>query len=58
MAMDWTAVVNWANYMQKENAFSAATSWATGFVNRWAPLVHKYLNPAHSQRRDGVSVAD
>lgn len=41
---DWTAMVNWANYMNEQNAFGGATSWASGFVNRWAPLAHQIAN--------------
>ncbi len=44
LTTDWTALVNWANYMNEQNAFDAATSWASGFVNRWAPLAHRIAN--------------
>lgn len=45
---DWIALENWANYMNQQNAFGAATSWATDFVNRWAPLVHRIANEGYN----------
>lgn len=44
MAIDWTALRNWASYMQEQNAFGPATTYAQGFCKQWAPLVHKIAN--------------
>jgi hypothetical protein len=45
--VDYTPMTNWAKYMNSQNAFGPATTWATAFCKQWAPLARKVVHDGY-----------